>query len=172
VLVLGVLAPAAVTASGPRLPGAAGYAACAAAGPYWPTQTLALGFGAAWIACKEEGRLVRLVPPRRGRSIRLGGGEVIAVVAGLGAIWTLDGGGTVTRIDPSTQRVGPRFALGAARPYNLWVGAESLWSVDDATGEVLRIDVSRRKVYSQDSGWRRPLGHRLRGYERVDREPP
>ena len=47
--------------------GARAFRACAAAGPYWPTMTLALAGKAAWVACKEQSRLVRLALPS-GRS--------------------------------------------------------------------------------------------------------
>lgn len=141
--------PAAGDRAASRLPGATTWTACAAGGPYWPTQTLALGFGAAWVACKEERRLLRIPHAGAARSIPLRGGEVIAVAAGLGSIWTLDTNATLSRIAPSSRRVVARIELGAARPYNLWVGAGSVWSVDDATGEVIRVDPATRRIVAR-----------------------
>lgn len=137
----------ATAASSPTLPGARAYVACGAAGLFWPTATLAVTPGAAWVACKEERRIVRVpLASGRVRSIPLGGDEVIAVATGLGAVWSLDVRGTISRIDPRSARITGRIATGSARPYNLWVGAGSLWSVDDASGEVVRIDPARRAV--------------------------
>src|SRR5918992_6274932 len=95
-----------------RVPGARAVRACAAAGPHWPTMTLALSGSTAWVACKEQQRLMR-IDLTRGRStasVRLGG-AVIAVAAGLGSVWALDSA-TLYRIDPRTARVNRRIALG------------------------------------------------------------
>ena len=60
-IVVALLAAGAATAApAPRVPGATMRASCAGAGPFWPTQTLAVTPGAAWVACKEESRLVRV----------------------------------------------------------------------------------------------------------------
>ena len=76
-------------------------------------------------------------------------GSPIAVVAGLGAVWALDTDGVVSKLDARNGRVTTTIATGAAAPYNLWIGGGSLWSVDDATGTVLRIDPARRKVVAR-----------------------
>jgi len=139
-------AGAAAAATPPPLAGAKPLATCAGAGPYWPTATLAVTPGAAWVACKEEQRVVRVaLPSGRSRTIPLGG-AVIALATGFGAVWALDTSGSVARIDPRTARITGRAATGAAAPYNLWVGAGSLWAIDDASGDVLRIDPGRRAV--------------------------
>ena len=96
---------------------------CAGAGPYWPTQTLAISGGTAWVACKEESRLVRMSLPSGRFAREAGRGSPIAVVAGLGAVWALDTGGVVSRIDARTARVTGRIPTGSGAPYNLWVGA-------------------------------------------------
>jgi streptogramin lyase len=135
-----------VAAPAPTLPGAKPFRSCAAAGPYWPTQTLALSGGFAWVACKEQQRVLRVpLQPGRSRSIPLAG-QPIAVLPAFGAVWALDTGGTVSRIDPRTMRVTASLQTGASAPYNLWAGAGSLWSVDDQAGEVVRIDPVARKV--------------------------
>src|SRR3954470_8559939 len=142
------LAAVAVAAPSP-LSGAKSHRSCAGAGPYWPTETLALHGGAVWVACKEQQRLVRIgLPSAALRSVPLGG-QPIAVVAGFGSLWALDTDGVVTRIDPASAKVTGRIATGSAGPYNLWVGAGSVWSVDDRSGEVLRLDPARRKVIAR-----------------------
>ncbi len=146
VLVLVALAGTAAAAPSPSVPGAKTFVSCAGAGPYWPTATLALTGATAWVACKEEGRVLRatLASGRRSSTQLLG--SPIAVVAGLGAVWALDTGGTVSRLDTKSGRVTATIATGASAPYNLWIGDGSLWSVDDRSGEVLRIDPARRRV--------------------------
>jgi streptogramin lyase len=144
-LALAVLALV-VAAPAPPLAGAKAIRSCAGGGPFWPTQTLALSGGFAWVACKEEQRVLR-VPLQSGtsRSVSVGG-QPIAVLTAFGAVWTLDSGGTISRIDPRTARITGRLQTGASGPYNLWAGVGSLWSVDDRAGEVLRIDPVRRTV--------------------------
>src|SRR6185295_19890577 len=91
-----------VASPAPALPGAKAIRSCAAAGPYWPTQTLALAPGFAWVACKEAQRVLR-VPLQRGRNRSIPvSGQPIAVLSAFGAVWALDTGGTVSRIDPKT----------------------------------------------------------------------
>ncbi len=179
-MLLLVAAGAAAAAPAPSVPGAKTIPSCAGAGPYWPTETLALTPGTAWVACKEQGRLVRVdLATGKQRSIPLGG-AVIAVVAGLDAVWTLDSSGSVARLDPRTAKVTGRIDTGASAPYNLWVGAGSLWAIDDATGEVLRLDPSRRAVsaeipvgdgpadivFAGTRAW--VINHRDRGLVRID----
>src|SRR5919197_6050846 len=89
-----VLVATATAASAPSpLPGARVVKICAAAGPYWPTMTLALRGRSAWVACKEQARVIRVDTRsgRRTKSVRLGA-PVIAVASGLGSIWALDSG--------------------------------------------------------------------------------
>ena len=137
------------TAAPAPLSGAHSERACAGAGPYWPTETLAVTGGTAWVACKEEGRVVRLTLPSGSlRSTPLPGAP-IAVAAGLGAVWALDTGGTVSRLDLKTGHVTARIPTGASAPYNLWIGDGSLWSVDDRAGTVVRIDPARRKIVAR-----------------------
>jgi hypothetical protein len=78
------------------VPQARALRSCAGAGPYWPTMTLALSSSTAWVACKEQARLVRMALPsgRRTASVQLDG-PVIAVAVGLGSVWALDAGSTL-----------------------------------------------------------------------------
>jgi hypothetical protein len=127
--------------------GARALRACAAAGPYWPTMTLALAGKAAWVACKEQSRLVRLALPS-GRStggVRLDA-PVTAVAAGLSSLWALDTNSTLYRLDARTGRVRRRIHLDAVAAYNIWIGGGSVWVADDQGASVLRIAPSRNKV--------------------------
>jgi streptogramin lyase len=130
-----------------RLPGARAIRSCAGAGPYWPTMTLAIQGTSAWVACKEQHRVIR-VSTRTGKrtaALRLQG-PVIAVAAGYGSIWALDSASTLYRIKPSTARVTKRIAVSAGAPYNVWTGGGSVWVIDDGSGAVIRVSPASGRV--------------------------
>ncbi len=103
------------------LSGAKSHPSCAGAGPYWRTETLALHRGVAWVACKEQQRLVRVpLPSGRLKSVPLDG-QPIAVVAAFGALWTLDTSGVISRVDVRRAEVTARISTLATAPYNLWL---------------------------------------------------
>src|SRR6185436_5448051 len=110
------------------LPGAHAIKICAAAGPYWPTMTLALSGDSAWVACKEQSRVIRVSTStgKTARSLRLDGAPV-AVAAGLGSIWAVDNGSELYRINPVSGKISKRLQLRAAAAYNVWIGGGSVW---------------------------------------------
>ena len=185
VAIVAVLATVAVGAArasdaAAPLPGARTVKACAGAGSYWPTMTLALSGRYAWVACKEQARIVR-VDTRLGRvvaSVPLGG-EVIAVASGLASIWALDSGGTLYRIAPS-GRVQRRIATGTAAAYNIWLGGGSVWVADDRGASVVRISPASNRVVARvrvgdgpadmafDGGTAWVINHRDRVLSRID----
>lgn len=180
-LVLGATLLAAPVAQDGRLPGATAFKACAGAGPFWPTQTLALDAGTAWIACKEQARLVRVSTKsgRLGAFVRLDA-PVIAVAVGYGSVWALDTASTLYRISPSTARVTRRVSVGASAPYNVWIGGGSVWVADDQGGSVIRVSAATGKVvarvpvgdgpadmvFSETAAW--VISHRDRALDRID----
>jgi hypothetical protein len=146
-IVGGILVAGASAAPEGRLPGAKVFKACAAAGPYWPTMTLAVDVGSAWVACKEQSRVIRL-STRTGKvakSIRLGA-PVIAVTLGYGSLWALDSASTLYKIKTTTGRVTKRTHLGAAAAYNVWVGGSSMWVADDQGAAVIRVSPTTGRV--------------------------
>jgi hypothetical protein len=179
-LAIGVAVPAGAAGPG-RIPGAAAFRACAAAGPYWPTETLAVSGTTAWLACKEQARVVRIDLARRrvSKSVPIGA-PPLAVVLGYGSLWALDTSGDLSRISTATGRIVRTIHTGASNPYNLWVGAGSVWTVSDASGEVLRISPTSNRVVARiqvgdgpadmvfvgTSAW--VVNHRDRGLVRVD----
>jgi hypothetical protein len=131
------------------LPGARAIRVCAAAGPYWPTMTLALQGSSAWIACKEQSRLIR-VDTRSGKrvkAVRLDG-PVIAVSTGFGSTWALDSAGTLYRLD-SSGKVVRRVALGVRAAYNIWTGGGSVWVADDQGAGVVRVSPRSNRVVAR-----------------------
>lgn len=69
------------------------------------------------------------------------GGGPLRLAAGAGAIWVAsEADGTLTRIDPVSQRVrGPRMRLGPGLA-GVAVGAGSVWVSSSRSGQVLRVD--------------------------------
>jgi hypothetical protein len=149
VAVLLALAASCASASGGGLPGARAIKVCAAAGPFWPTMTLALQGRNAWIACKTQSRVVR-VDSRTGRttkSVRLRG-PVTAVASGFGSIWALEGG-TLVRLNPKTAKVGKRIGLNVAAAYNIWIGGGSVWVAADQGASVARVSPQTNRVVAR-----------------------
>jgi streptogramin lyase len=140
VLVAALLVADTEPAAAGRIPQARAVPACAAAGDYWPTMTLALSGSTAWVACKEDARLVRMTVPagRTTATVRLDA-PVTAVAEGLGSIWALDTFSTLYRIDRGIARVTKEIPTGATAAYNIWTGAGSVWVADDQGARVLRI---------------------------------
>jgi len=135
-----------------RLPGSNAYPICANAGAFWPTMTLAIDFGSAWVACKERGALARfdLTTSRTSAVLQLGGSDLIAVTTGFGSVWALDGSSDrLNRIDPERNTVVARINLGRGKAYNVWTGAGAVWVADDGTGEMVRIDPAANAVVAR-----------------------
>jgi streptogramin lyase len=141
------LLPGLAAAAGGGLPGARSTKVCAAAGPYWPTMTLAVQGGSAWVACKEQFRVVRVstATGKATKSVRLGA-QAIAVRYGFGSVWALDAGGTLYRLDPRTGTVAKRIPVNAAAAYNIWTGGGSVWVAADQGSEVVRVSPQRNRV--------------------------
>jgi hypothetical protein len=179
VAIASLLVPSVAAAQG-GIPTARAVRACAGAGAYWPTMTLAVDGTTAWVACKEESRLVRLdlARGRKTATVRLPG-TPIAVVIGYGSLWALDGS-TLYRLEGRAGRVTRRIALGASAPYNVWIGGGSVWVADDQGARVLRVSPSTNRViarvavgdgpadmaFSATSAW--VIDHRDRTLFRID----
>jgi hypothetical protein len=112
--------------------------------------TLAVQGRSAWVACKQQARLVRLSLPagRQTATVALDG-EVIAVASGLGSVWALDSGATLYRVSPFRARVTKRIQLGATAAYNIWIGAGAVWVADDQGGSILRVSPANSKVVAR-----------------------
>ena len=142
--------PLAAGSGAGRLPNVASVRACAAAGPYWPTMTLALSGDTAWVACKEQSRIVRMALPggRSTATVALDA-PVIAVATGFGAVWALDSSSTLYRLDARRARVTKRIRLDANAAYNIWLGAGSVWVADDQGARVLRVSPATNRVVAR-----------------------
>jgi YVTN family beta-propeller protein len=74
---------------------------------------------------------------------------VIAVAIGYGWVWALDAGATLSRINAASVRVTKRIRLNARAPYNIWVGAGSIWVIDDGSGELIRVSPATNRVIAR-----------------------
>jgi len=144
----------AIGLAGGNLPGAKATKVCAAAGAYWPTMTLAVSRNSAWIACKEQSRVIRvsLATGKRTKTIPLAS-FAIAVKPGFGSVWALDQGGTLYRVNAKTGKVAKRIQLRVSAAYNIWIGGGSLWVADDRAAQVLRVSPRTNRVVAHiDAG--------------------
>jgi hypothetical protein len=112
--------------------------------------TLTLQGTDAWIACKEQSRLVRVNAQsgKTTKTVRLGG-PVIAIRSGFASVWALDSSATLYRLNPRTAKVVKRIPLPARAPYNIWMGGGSVWVADDRGASVLRISRGTNKVVAR-----------------------
>jgi hypothetical protein len=138
----------AAVAESSNLPGARSIKVCAAAGPFWPTMTLAVDGKTAWVACKLQSRVLRVnaATGKQSKSVRLSA-PVIAVKSGFGSIWALDG--TLYRLNRKTGKVVRRIALGAYAAYNIWIGGGSVWVADDRAAQVIRVSPRTNRVVAR-----------------------
>ena len=163
VLLAAAFAVSSVSAAGPgRLPGVPAFKTCAAAGPFWPTETLAVSGTTGWLACKEESRVVKLDLAHRKalRSVRIG----VAGDRGRTRLRRRSGRSTrtgpSTRISTATGRILRRIDSTPPHAYNVWVGAGSVWVAADQGAEVVRISPAfepRRRPCGRATGlptWR------------------
>jgi hypothetical protein len=181
VLAAGVLFAAfAGDAAAGQLPGTRAIKVCAAAGPYWPTMTLALQGSSAWVACKEQSRVIRVDTKTRKitASVRLGA-PIIAVASGYGSIWALGSSGTLYRLSPAGKVV-RRVALQVRAAYNIWLGGGSIWVADDQGAQVVRVSPRTNRVvariragdgpaamaFAGGTGW--VINHRDRSLTRIE----
>jgi hypothetical protein len=132
------------------LPGVHSVGVCAAAGPYWPTMTVAVSGRYAWVACKQQSRVVRVATATGKTVSRINlNGEPIAVVSGLGSVWALDTDGTLYRFNSSTGKLVKRAYLSTRAAYNLWVGGGSVWAADDQGAHVVRVSPKTNRVIAR-----------------------
>ena len=117
--------------------------------PNSKTTGIAVGEGAVWVPNDYGGlaELMRFDPEAMtlGRTIRLDGGSA-GIAVGAGAVWVANPvGDTVSRVDPATNRVTDRIAVGDT-PLAVAYGDGSVWVANRADGTVSRIDPATNSV--------------------------
>ena len=174
VLLVAAFAASSAGAAGPGpAAGVPAFKTCAAAGDFWPTETLAVSGTTGWLACKEESRVVKLDLAHRKvlRSIRIGA-PVIAVALGYGSLWALDSNGTLTGVSATSGRILRRIDSTAAHAYNVWIGAGSVWVVADQGAEVVRISPAANRVVGRAAVGDGPADMVVRRDVGVGDQPP
>jgi hypothetical protein len=163
------------------LPGGAAYRVCGGAREPFLQYGLAIGYGSAWVACREQ-RAVQRIDLATGRVFPMidVAEPVWAVTAGEGSVWAIAlRGSAVHRIDPGTNRVSATIPLSGVVPY-AWAGGGALWAADDEGQALIRIDpatnaqVARLAVgngpagFAFDGSFAWVLNHRENTLDRID----
>ena len=163
------------------LPGGTAFRVCGGAREPFLQYGLAVGFGSAWVACRNLGAVQR-VDLATGRLLATIGlsSPVWTVTAGEGSVWATPlRGSTLSRINPGTNSVQAAIPLVGEVTY-IWAAGGALWANDDAGQAMIRFDaatnaeVARIPVGNGPSGlafdgsfaW--VLNHRENTLDRID----
>ena len=100
---------------------------------------IAAGAGAVWVTSEQTGELLR-VDPAGNRITRVipVGQSPDGLAVGAGSVWVVDGGGTLTRVNPRTGQVRTIDVGGA--PTGVAYADGAVWVAGSADGAVSRID--------------------------------
>jgi hypothetical protein len=163
------------------LPGGTAYRVCGGAREPFLQYGLSIGFGSAWVACREQRAVQRIDLASGSVAPMIDVAEPVwSVTAGEGAVWAIAlRGSAVHRIDPGTNRVSASIPLGGVVPY-AWAGGGALWAADDEGQAMIRIDpasnaqVARVPVgngpagFAFDGSFVWILNHRENTLDRID----
>ena len=116
-------------------------------GVYDYGNSVAFGYGAAWIALGAPANAVLRIDARTGRARRIPVGRFTdAVAVGFRSVWVAEKeDDTVRRIDPVTGRTQRVIAVGHV-PAGVAVGQGSVWVASECAGTVSRIDPATNRV--------------------------
>jgi YVTN family beta-propeller protein len=109
--------------------------------------SVAFGYGAAWIALGAPANALLRIDARTGRARRIPVGRFsVGVAVGFGSVWVAQReDDTVRRIDPVTGRTRRVIAVGHV-PAEVAVGHGSVWVASQCAGTVSRIDPATDRV--------------------------
>jgi hypothetical protein len=111
-----------------------------------PQYTAAVGFGSLWIACRTQRFIERrnLVTGALQARIRAGIYPWI-VTAGAGAVWSLERGGSLVRIDPTRNKLAASITLPEPSVY-AWASANGVWLAMDDQAAIRHVDPATNAV--------------------------
>jgi hypothetical protein len=117
---------------------------CPISGPPYPSTPVTFAGGSLWIACPGRGVILQArvsdgVPVRAWRA----GRAPSSVAPATGGVWLQDDVGALLRLD-TRGHVEARVAVD--RPYGVWTGAGSVWTLRFGGNELLRIDPARGRI--------------------------
>jgi YVTN family beta-propeller protein len=109
--------------------------------------SVAFGYGAAWIALGAPANALLRVDARSGRARRIPVGRfTVGVAVGFGSVWVVEReDDTVRRLDPVTGHTREVIAVGHL-PADVAVGQESVRVTSQCAGTVSRIDPATNRV--------------------------
>ncbi len=116
--------------------------------------SVAVGFGAVWVADPSAGTVLRIDPSSRAVTATIGvGGEPRFLVAGEGAVWVLNqADGRVARIDPASATVAATILVDSAGfGGDIAAGGGSVWTTT-FDRPLSRIDATTNRVLEQYVG--------------------
>jgi hypothetical protein len=103
----------------------------------WGFANIATGDGAVWAL--DPDRTIARIDPKTGRRVATIDVQAHGVAAGDAGVWTL-GDGSVTQIDPRTNRPGQIIPLTSPAATAIAVGAGKVWVTAEQEGAVWQID--------------------------------
>ena len=112
----------------------------------WGFPQVAVGAGAVWAI--NDDRTISRIDRDSGRRVATIVVDAATIAAGREGVWFISADDTraVARIDPSTNRVGQRIAVGAQNLSAVAVGAGHVWATAAGDGVVWRIEPGRPPV--------------------------
>jgi streptogramin lyase len=119
-------------------------------------QSLAAGYGAAWIGF-GDGTVTRIdARTLQRRSRRLGSGTggyfITSLATGLGSVWAAPNGPPLHRLDPRTMRVTGRLwrDRGGWAPTHVAIGAGAVWVTDYRRNVLFRFDPRTKRIAGRE----------------------
>lgn len=163
------------------LPGGTAYRVCGGAREPFLQYGLSVGYGSAWVACREQRAVQRIDLASGSVAPMIDVAEPVwSLTAGEGGVWAIAlRGSAVHRIDPGSNRVSATISLSGSVPY-AWASGGSLWAADDEGHALIRIDpatnaeVARVPVgngpagFAFDGSFAWVLNHRENTLDRID----
>jgi hypothetical protein len=128
------------------IPGATAVRICGGTGEPHPQYALAREGDRLWVACRRQHTLQRIDAGSGSVTGQLGLGtlEPYSIAATEGAVWSVDRGSTLTRVDTGSGRR-DTDGLQSNSAY-LWSAAGSVWVAEDGARTLARIDPQSRQV--------------------------
>jgi ABC-type branched-subunit amino acid transport system substrate-binding protein/DNA-binding beta-propeller fold protein YncE len=113
----------------------------------WGFPQIAVGAGAVWAINPD--RTVSRIDPATGRREATIDVDAATIAAGEEGVWLIRGDDTfgVTRIDPTTNRVGRSIRVGAQSLSAVAVGGGYVWASAEGDGLVWRIEPERSPIF-------------------------
>lgn len=111
------------------------------------------GKDALWITSEDSGRLTRVNPHNNEvvEEVKVGP-KPVRLAVGEGGVWTLNGDGTVSRVDPETSKVVATIAVGGdTSKGDIAAGAGSVW-VSAPGAPIVRIDPRTNRAVQRFTG--------------------